>query len=192
MHYYAISDYGFMEYVHNTYGHNEELLLRNLLHTGTARALAVVGDSNVIIRILELVHGGTVLHTAAFKALGRVVSVGRNLEEECVTNKVPALTLDDKALDTIQCLWEAVCENEVYFEYTEEYGTPELRRQFRNEELVSAAITAWNVVCLKEQDKRNLLSFDFDFIPWFVKNCTELYKERVLLNRYWLERARVA
>lgn len=67
-------------------------------------------------------------------------------------------------LEAAMCIWEAVLEENLFEERRQKVGAVQLRHDLMP--LIDALDQGWK---LCDQDK--MCPFDWEFTPWFLKNC---------------------
>ncbi len=70
--------------------------------------------------------------------------------------------------EAAMCLWEAVLENNLFAEFRDAHGTVELRNK-----IASIAPIADRLYQAHDWEGRGLDTFDWDWIPWFLKNFVD-------------------
>lgn len=90
-----------------------------------------------------------------------------------------AMLYTEIQMEAAQCIWEAVLED--LMDYREDtpinrfrstVGTPELRAQLRNLDILKACDDGWFMLEQNgTQDK--MIPYDWEYVPFFVRNCLD-------------------
>lgn len=93
----------------------------------------------------------------------------------------------DNLLEIAQCLWENASDfaNGPLYAFRAQCGTGELRSFLRKLEVLLACEEGWNIA---KREAGFDDSFDWEFCPWFLRECLEFTRETAKLCEDWRER----